>query len=289
MPKANNTKINTRSASVAPRSIGSVHMLINALDYKKTQNPLTCTIDATNIQELVAACNISDVDVMLNEECTKGNVEARMRQVGSRCNPGDTFVFYYSGHGTNIKDLSGDEADGTDEAYCFVTPDGQITLESCMIDDDFAKIITSAIPDSCTVLVLSDCCHSGTICDFEKSCWMNRTAISISGCQDNQTSGDIGKGGIFTHSMLMAIDKAVKSGETAFTVEKLYNDTLDQDNTIFNSPQNITIQWVEPDSVPSGVAWPLVPPESYTAPLLKKKKQFGCMDVLAKIVDYICG
>jgi len=64
----------------APRSAGETRMVINAMDYKQTQNPLTCTIDAGNMKELAESCCISDLSVMLNEECTKENVEAKIRR-----------------------------------------------------------------------------------------------------------------------------------------------------------------------------------------------------------------
>jgi len=252
----------------APRSAGETRMVINAMDYKQTQNPLTCTIDAGNMKELAESCCISDLSVMLNEECTKENVEAKIREVGSRCMPDDVFVYYYSGHGTNIKDMSGDEADGNDEAFCFVTPDGQINFESCMIDDDFAKIVTSAIPSECFTLIITDCCHSGTISDFENPGWQGHTAISIAGCLDSQTSGDMGRGGICTHSMLMAIDKLLRSGDVEFSVGKLFNATLSEDNSIFNSAQDITVQYTE-GCAPDTIKFPLIPVNPYKAPLSK--------------------
>jgi hypothetical protein len=34
---------------------------------------------------------------------------------------GDSLFFMYSGHGTQVKDLDGDEDDGLDEAYILIT------------------------------------------------------------------------------------------------------------------------------------------------------------------------
>jgi len=248
------------------KALGETHMVITALDYKCTDNPLTCTIDAGNIHQLAQACCIQDLQVMLNEDCTKQNVQAKIREVGARCAPGDVFIYYYSGHGTEVKDTNGDEVDGMDEAFCFVTPDGQITLESCMVDDDFAKLMTEAIPADVLVLVLTDCCHSGTICDFSAPGWKEHKAVSIAGCLDSQTSGDIGKGGIMTHSLLLAVDKLLRAGETDWSIGKQYNATLFEDDAVFASAQNITIQstkTVEPECFP----WPLIPKGSYKAPL----------------------
>jgi len=244
----------------------NVHLLITALDYKYTENALTCTRDGDNMQKLARACGLQTVQVMYNEECTKEKVAAMIQTVGSECQNDDFFIFYYSGHGTNLQDQSGDEADGQDEAFCFVTPDGQISYESCMRDDDFAACICDNVPESAQILILTDCCHSGTIADLDGEQWAGRRAISITGCLDSQTSGDIGRGGIFTHSMLMAIENLKRSGEEEYSVGALFNATLVEDKRIFNSAQDITVQCtssVKPDEM----QWPMMPVAHYRAPL----------------------
>jgi len=248
------------------RTGGSTHLIITALDYKKTKNSLTCTKDGKNMQKLAEACGVGEVQVMYDEQCTKDNVQQLIQMVGSQCRPGDSFIFYYSGHGTSMKDLSGDEADGKDEAFCFVTPSGQITYESCMLDDDFSEIVCSSVPEGVDIVILTDCCHSGTIADLDSACWGGRKAISITGCLDGQTSGDMGKGGIFTHSMLLAIDKLMRKSEDNYSCGLLFNATLKEDERVFHSAQDITIQCTSNVS-PDAMAWPLVPKQPYKAPL----------------------
>lgn len=203
---------------------------------------------------------------MYDEQCTKQNVLQAIADVGAKCGEGDYFVFYYSGHGTNLQDVSGDEADGQDEAFCFVTPDGQINFNSCLSDDDFATAITGAVDADAKVIILTDCCHSGTIADFHNGDWAERKAVSITGCLDGQTSGDIGRGGIFTHSMLMAIAELQREGEDEYSVGKLYNKTLQKDDEKFNSKQDICLQ-CSPGHLPNQMAWPLIPQQPYTSPL----------------------
>merc|ERR1711972_1038868 len=88
---------------------------------------------------------------------------------------------------------------------------------------------------------------------------------------DEQTSGDIGTGGIMTHSMLLAIDKLQKAGEDQYSVGLLHNATVDQDNKVFNSAQDITIMTTE-SVAPNEMAWPLLPLQDYQAPLTKAGK-----------------
>jgi len=247
---------------------GNIYVLILALDYKATSNPLTCSIDGRNMEQLVRSCGIppQNITAMYDEQCTKENVSQAVAQMGSQCGPGDYFVYYYSGHGTNMQDQTGDEADGQDEAFCFVTPDGQVSYDSCMSDDDFSHLMTESLDEDVNVLILTDCCHSGTIADFNTGDWAGRKAVSIAGCQDEQTSGDIGRGGIFTHSMLLAIGALKEEDDDDYSVAKLYNGTLEKDDSVFDSKQDITLQ-TAPGFKPNAMAWPLVPQEGWQPPL----------------------
>lgn len=247
---------------------GSVHMLIVALDYPGTGNELTCTVDGGNMKELATACGCKDLTVLVNKDGNKARVIKAIQDIGKRCNPGEFFVFNYSGHGANVPDKDGDEEDGQDEALCLVTTDGKISWPAFLTDDEFAEVVTSSVPAGVNILVLCDCCHSGTIGDFTKPCWENHPAVSMSGCTDNQTSGDTGKGGIFTHSLLMAVEDMQKNQKTTYSVAQLYNEQLKYDDKVFKSKQDITIMWSKSLSGPEAMTWPFPAKLSvvYTAP-----------------------
>jgi len=244
----------------------TIHMIICALDYKQTSNPLTCTMDGDNMKKLAQQCQVEDLTVMYDEECTSDRVEDTIRDVASRVNDGDYFIFYYSGHGTSITDEDGDEADGSDEAFCFVDANGQISRDTLMTDDEFAAIVTDCVPSGAKILILTDCCHSGTIADLNKSDWSNFEALSIAGCTDSQTSGDVGTGGIFSHSMQLAIQKIQEEGDDAYSTGLLFNTTLAYDNAVFKSQQDITIQCTS-SCRPDTIAWPLIPRDAYKSPM----------------------
>lgn len=256
----------------APRSggDGECHLLICALDYKKTGNPLTCSMDGRNMEELAKFCGINDVVAMYDEQCTKPAVLKALADLGARCGSEDYFIFYYSGHGTSVEDEDGDEEDGKDEAYCLVNSAGQVSRKTMLTDDEFAEAVIDATEEDVRIIVLSDCCHSGSIADLDKEAWGNRQVISISGCLDDQTSGDIGNGGIFTHSMLLAIDQLEDAGESDYSVGMMFNATLENDEKVFHSRQEINIQ-TSNAVAPDEMAWPLVPLPGvdYQAPLTK--------------------
>lgn len=243
-----------------------VHLLICALDYKGTGHELTCTLDGNNMQALARACGVTNVEVMYDLECQKDKVERKIREIADRCNEGDFFVFYYSGHGTQVPDKDGDEEDGKDEALCFVGPQGQLAIQYFMTDDEVAELLSEVFSEDVRILILTDCCHSGTIGDLDKPCWQNHEVISMTGCADNQTSGDIGKGGIFTHSLLLAIEHLRKTGQSDFAVGQVYNSTLHEDEVMFHSTQDIQLRCSRAVK-PQGMPWPLMPSGEYKAPL----------------------
>eukprot|EP00928_Gymnodinium_smaydae_P070536 TRINITY_DN54348_c0_g1_i1.p1 TRINITY_DN54348_c0_g1~~TRINITY_DN54348_c0_g1_i1.p1 ORF type:complete len:355 (+),score=117.04 TRINITY_DN54348_c0_g1_i1:68-1132(+) len=251
---------------------GTRHMLICALDYKKTQNPLTCTMDGKNMERLARACGIEDLTCMYDEQCSISSVKQALEDIAGRMSEDGIFIFYYSGHGVNVQDYSGDEEDGEDEAFCFVDEYGQVSQDTLMTDDDFAEVLTGALPPQARVLIMTDCCHSGTIADLEKAEWNPFEVVSLAGCLDSQTSGDMGRGGIFTHSMLLAIERLQRESKDEYSAGLCYNTTVSFDDKVFASAQDITMQ-TNASITPDRFAWPLVPQEKYLSPLTKANKK----------------
>ncbi|KAH0792242.1 Clan CD, family C14, metacaspase-like cysteine peptidase [Histomonas meleagridis] len=96
----------------------------------------------------------------------------------------NTLTIFYTGHGASIKDVSGDEDDGYDE--CMVFDHGYV------LDDDLAKQLSSYAKNGHRVLLLTDCCHSGSIWDIQsnplKRDRLPKNIMSISAAKDDQTA-----------------------------------------------------------------------------------------------------
>jgi len=76
--------------------------------------------------------------------------------------PGDRVYFYFSGHGLQVKDVSGDEEDGLDEAlstYDIAAGDGDWT--NVILDDEIDAMLAKLKDRAVTIVI--DACHSGTI------------------------------------------------------------------------------------------------------------------------------
>jgi hypothetical protein len=241
---------------------------MTCLDYEGSQAPLTATKDGDNFKELCDASGVQDITYLRNNECHKENVISHLREIASRCEPDDFFIYFYAGHGANVPDKDHDEDDGQDEALCLVTPDGSISKSAFLVDDEFCDTMTSCLHDETHFIVITDCCHSGTIADLRDPDWSGHKVVALAGCQDDQTSGDTGQGGIMTHAMLCAIQELAEDGDTDYTMAKLYNKILECDDALFGSKQDISLSTTQ-GYAPKNMAWPLIPSGGFTAPYNK--------------------
>ncbi len=76
--------------------------------------------------------------------------------------PGDRVYLYFSGHGLQVKDVSGDEEDGMDEAistYDIKADESDWT--NVILDDDLEAVLEKLKGRAVTLVI--DACHSGTI------------------------------------------------------------------------------------------------------------------------------
>jgi uncharacterized caspase-like protein len=101
---------------------------------------------------------VANVRVLTDAQATLEGLRAAFRDLAGQTRAGDTVVFHFSGHGMQLPDDNGDEEDGLDEALCpcDTTPLGQNALR----DDELDRLL-NALPAG-EVVVLLDCCHSGT-------------------------------------------------------------------------------------------------------------------------------
>ena len=137
---------------------------------------------------------------------TKHNILNQLSLFAELVNQTKKGYFHYSGHGTRMKDLSGDEKDGYDEALVPL----DYEKSGFLLDDDLYEGFIKKLDRDTEVFITSDCCHSGTIMDLPfkwdelgiktteslshaKASKNLSKVVMLSGCKDTQTSADGGE------------------------------------------------------------------------------------------------
>ncbi len=99
------------------------------------------------------------VTKLIDAQATKAAMLKAFKRIVGDAKKGDTVFITFSGHGTYVPDLNGDELDGLDEALC---PYDLQTHGAALLDDEIHAIFASRAP-GVRLLLLSDSCHSGTV------------------------------------------------------------------------------------------------------------------------------
>lgn len=227
--------------------------VVIGINYKGTSAQLNgCINDADNIcdQLLLEGYRESDVRVMVdnspkNRRPTRKNIIGAIDWLVKGAKAGETLWFSYSGHGTHTRDWSGEEVDGRDEALCPL----DYQRAGLISDDYLRKHLVDRVPAGVKLVVILDCCHSGTGLDLrwnyeDRSTRAKRThrfnlhdwnlvqtcredrkiprthasVVCLSGCHDSQVSMDTvfdnQAVGALTYAFLSAVQDARIRGRT---------------------------------------------------------------------------
>lgn len=124
-------------------------------------------LDINMMQKAAKLMGYDSIKTILNDGASLNNVTRTMEDyLVNGVSANDRVLIYYSGHGTRIPDLNGDEKeDGADEVLTMydlqqAKIQGKNSLTGVLIDDKFNEILTK-IPSK-NILVLLDACNSGT-------------------------------------------------------------------------------------------------------------------------------
>lgn len=99
-----------------------------------------------------------DITVVTDFDATSKRIQREIEKLVRRARRGDVLLLHYSGHGSNVPDNDGDEADRRDEILCPTDLDWKDPLR-----DDWLRRAFDRLPAGVNLTVIMDCCHSGTI------------------------------------------------------------------------------------------------------------------------------
>ena len=135
----------------------SLHIGINECDpehYGGWDGKLEGCENDCNVMSEIALRNGFDPRVIKTKEATRKRVMDEIISFTEKCEPGDTFLLTYAGHGNYHKDHSGDETDGYDETW--------VLYDDELFDDEIHGMFTQFQP-GVRVVVFSDSCHSASV------------------------------------------------------------------------------------------------------------------------------
>jgi metacaspase-1 len=139
------------------------HALLVGINNYSTINDLQgCINDVTNVRNILKTFfeySNSEIRVLTDERATRKNILERLEKMVVDSKSGDSLIFHFSGHGSQIRDREGDELkDHMDELIC----PWDMNWDDGYITDDMLKTILDQLPEGVMMEIILDCCHSGT-------------------------------------------------------------------------------------------------------------------------------
>ena len=207
----------------------------NALEYSGLGDPERrdgirgSELDANNMERLLLDHGEYVIHKLLTEKATSKSILETIDFAASTLNDGDLFFFFFSGHGDQIQDENGDEADHLDEAL--------VAYDRRIIDDELPPRWARFRP-GVRILMISDTCHSGTIfrgqapradgLALEAPLQIKASLIHMAATRDStDTLGDP-KGSAFTNALLKVWNNGSFQGD--------YEELLGQTEKIKSGP-----------------------------------------------------
>ena len=146
----------------AGRSVGVKRALLIGINKYKAVPGLQGSVnDVETMREILTkrwGFLPGNVTTLTDEGATRAGMLAAITEIVDVSAPEDTLYIHYSGHGSQVQDLNGDEDDGLDETL--VPQDGRTGGVRDIVDDEL-DVIFSKLRTRNAVIVL-DSCHSGT-------------------------------------------------------------------------------------------------------------------------------
>lgn len=113
---------------------------------------------ATTLRDLgIVPAVPANMHIVTDGRATRATIINELGWLVGGAKKGDVLVFYYSGHGSQMPDMTGEEPDRRDETIC----PHDFATAGMIKDDDLRAIFDKIIP-GVNLEVILDSCHSGT-------------------------------------------------------------------------------------------------------------------------------
>jgi len=166
-----------------------------------------CDRDVARFATLCHDEGFDGIWVLVNEAASSDGLKsAFLSALDKPFTPDDLLVLFFSGHGGQQPDVSGDEWDGKDETLCLW--DGEL------LDDRIAEYL-AMLPEGLRVFFVTDSCNSGTnfrgmrraqsspiVLPPLDDLRIQARVLHFGGCTDGRYSHGEDDGGWFTNALL---------------------------------------------------------------------------------------
>jgi len=260
----------------APTAQGDLYLLIVGIDeYLNPRYRLSCSVsDATAFQKAIAASaplfRQIKSRIILNREATRITIEAALKQIASTATPSDTFVLFYSGHGTLSEATKEHAAEFHLVTYDVTQLYGQDErLSQLAVPIGLVKALCASIAAQ-KQLILIDACNSGAATEAfatrgagEERALLQMAratgAAVIAASAGDQTAKEIKAlgHGIFTQALLEGMAGQAKNAQGIVTVRSI-DAWLQTKVPELAEKYGLSPQW--PMSLCRGNDFPLAPP-----------------------------
>jgi hypothetical protein len=137
-------------------------LLVGINDYSTINDLQGCINDVTNVRSILKTFfgyTNEEIRVLTDSRATKKNILYRLAKMVGGAEPGDSLIFHFSGHGSQIRDRENDELkDHMDELIC----PWDMNWDDGFITDDMLREILDKLEKGVRMEIILDSCHSGT-------------------------------------------------------------------------------------------------------------------------------
>jgi hypothetical protein len=169
------------SNQISPKAAPKKFALVIGIDKYEIAPLFGCVKDAEMFRDALinyGGFRRGDIDMLTDEAANYKAILKALVERREKAQPGDLFVFYFSGHGTLFPDEQSADIDEKadieppdlipgryDGAICPVDVDSEINSgmpwENLLLDDTLAWHFSRFANKGCRVIFISDSCHSG--------------------------------------------------------------------------------------------------------------------------------
>lgn len=161
-PLLEQTAVNSPS-STKEKQGGKRALLVGIDQYQRCRDLYGCVNDVVRMKAMLMnfyGFTENDILTLSNEEATRDNIlESFKTHLIEDAGKDGTILFYFSGHGSQTRDISGDEYDLLDESL--VAYDSRAIGGKDVLDDELNVLLKQVAQKTSNCTVILDACHSG--------------------------------------------------------------------------------------------------------------------------------